>query len=228
MTIEQHSDEVKTGCANSVRAPTWDIQRRRDRLFTDLYRQKNGWETLTLLWRSRAADPWPFFVCHFTRVVLRAQIREEQQDSQEEIEYREKRSSQVNLEVQLDLGEDVLRVEQDTGNCFILCYQYWWTKDDHGPTARDLSLVFQLFSETSIHLDSWLSVMHILSQCLFAAHPTKPLICCHSMVAHQLHHVSIDCLFDQNQHLITTRNGYLEGTPTLTFVCCSHGYYLIM
>ena len=37
MTIEQHSDEAKTGCANSVRAPTWDIQRRRDRLFTDLY-----------------------------------------------------------------------------------------------------------------------------------------------------------------------------------------------
>ena len=37
MTIEQHSDEAKTGCANSVRAPTWDIQRRRDRLFTNLY-----------------------------------------------------------------------------------------------------------------------------------------------------------------------------------------------
>ena len=37
MTIKQHSDEAKTGCANSVRAPTWDIQRRRDRLFTDLY-----------------------------------------------------------------------------------------------------------------------------------------------------------------------------------------------
>ena len=39
MTIEQHSDEAKTGCANSVRALTWDIQRRRDRLFTDLYRK---------------------------------------------------------------------------------------------------------------------------------------------------------------------------------------------
>ena len=37
MTIEQHSDEAKTGWANSVRAPTWDIQRRLDRLFTDLY-----------------------------------------------------------------------------------------------------------------------------------------------------------------------------------------------
>ena len=37
MTTEQRSDEAKTGCANSVRVPTWDIQRRRDRLFTDLY-----------------------------------------------------------------------------------------------------------------------------------------------------------------------------------------------
>ena len=27
--------------------------------------------------------------------------------------------------------------------------------------------------------------------------------------------------------LITTRNGYSEGTPTLTFVCCSYSYYLI-
>ena len=36
MTIEQHSDKAKTGCANSVRALTWDIQRRRDRLFTYL------------------------------------------------------------------------------------------------------------------------------------------------------------------------------------------------
>ena len=35
--FEQHSDEAKTGCASSVKAPTWDIQRRRDRLFTDLY-----------------------------------------------------------------------------------------------------------------------------------------------------------------------------------------------
>ena len=40
MTIEQHSDEAKTGCANSVRAPTWDIQRRCNRLFTDLYRKR--------------------------------------------------------------------------------------------------------------------------------------------------------------------------------------------
>ena len=40
MTTEQHSDEAKTGCANSVRAPTWDIQRRRDRLFTNLYRKR--------------------------------------------------------------------------------------------------------------------------------------------------------------------------------------------
>ena len=66
--------------------------------------------------------------------------------------------------------------------------------DDNGPTARDLSLVFQLFSETSIHLEwihDYLS-MHIFSQCLFAAH---------------LQHVRIDCSFDQNQHLITTRNG---------------------
>ena len=40
MTIEQHPDEAKTGWANSVRAPTWDIQRRCDRLFTDLYRKR--------------------------------------------------------------------------------------------------------------------------------------------------------------------------------------------
>ena len=40
MTIEQHSDEAKTGCANSVRAPTWDIQRRCDRLFTDMCRKR--------------------------------------------------------------------------------------------------------------------------------------------------------------------------------------------
>ena len=40
MTIEQHSNEAKTGCANSVGAPTWDIQRRRDRLFTDLHRKR--------------------------------------------------------------------------------------------------------------------------------------------------------------------------------------------
>ena len=40
MTTEQHSDEAKTGCTNSVRAPTWDIQRRRDRLFTDLCRKR--------------------------------------------------------------------------------------------------------------------------------------------------------------------------------------------
>ena len=40
MTIEQHSDEAKTGCANSVRAPTWDIQRRRNRLFTDMCRKR--------------------------------------------------------------------------------------------------------------------------------------------------------------------------------------------
>ena len=36
-----NSSEARMGCANSVRAPTWDIQRRRDRSFTDLY--KNEW-----------------------------------------------------------------------------------------------------------------------------------------------------------------------------------------
>ena len=36
----EYPDEAKTGCANSVRAPTWDIQRRRDRLFTELYRKR--------------------------------------------------------------------------------------------------------------------------------------------------------------------------------------------
>ena len=34
-----NSNEAKTGCANSVGAPTWDIQRRRDR-FSNIYIEK--------------------------------------------------------------------------------------------------------------------------------------------------------------------------------------------
>ena len=74
-----------------------------------------------------------------------------------------------------------------TRNCFILCYQYWWTKDDHGPTVRDLSLFFQLFSETSIYLDSWLMIIcHAYLEPMFiccSPHETVDLLS-YFMVAH--------------------------------------------
>ena len=122
------------------------------------------------------------------------------QSSQEETEYRDKRGSQVKC----NLGK-MCCLWGTTRNCFILCYQDWWTKDDHGPTVRDLSLFFQLFSETSIHLDSWLMIIcHAYLEPMF--------ICCspqetvdllsYSMVAHQLQHVRIDCLLGRNQHLM--------------------------
>ena len=205
------------GCANSVKAPTWDIQRRRDRLFTDLYGKRMvGKPSLFCEDLGRQIhDP-------FLLAISRRQFCEPR-FLKEETEYREKRRSQVKC----NLGK-MCRVWSRTRNCFILCYQYWWTKDDHGPTVRDLSLFFQLFSETSINLDSWLSVMHIFSQCLFAPHPTKPLICCLSSHGCPLTSACQDRFFIRSKSaLVTTRNGYSESTPTLTFVCCSYGYYLI-
>ena len=123
MTIEQHFDEAKTGCANSVRAPTWDIQRRRDRLFTDLYRKRMvGKPSLFcedlgrqihdpfLLAISRGQFCEPRFVKNSRTVWSRGQ---------EETEYRDKRGSQVKC----NLGK-MCCLCGTTGNCFILCYQY--------------------------------------------------------------------------------------------------------
>ena len=120
MTIEQHSDEAKTGCANSVRAPTWDIQRRRDRLFTDLYGKRMvGKPSLFSEDLGRQIhDP-------FLLAISRGQfceprfVKNSQSRGQEETEYRDKRGSQVKC----NLGK-MCCLWGTTRNCFILCYQY--------------------------------------------------------------------------------------------------------
>ena len=144
--------EAKTGCANSVKAPTWDIQRRRDRLFNDMYRKKNGWETLTLLWRSRAADPWPFCACHIMRAVLR---------EPEQVSWRtsgQPRSDRISW-------GNVTRKESATWESCVDCGAGHGTDvcviNTDGPWAyaRDLSLVYQLFSETYTWTHDYLSYL---------------------------------------------------------------------
>ena len=93
MTIEQHSDEAKTGCANSVRAPTWDIQRRRDRLFTELDRKRMVGKPSLF-----CEDPGRQIHDPFLLPISRGQFCEPRfvkNSSREETEYRENRSSQV-------------------------------------------------------------------------------------------------------------------------------------
>ena len=112
-TIEQHSDEAKTGCTNSVKAPTWDIQRRRDRLFTDLYGKIMVGKPLLFCEDLGRQIHDPFLLA-----ISRGHFREPR-FLKEETEYCEKRSSQVKC----NLGK-MCCVWSRTRNCFILCYQY--------------------------------------------------------------------------------------------------------
>ena len=124
MTIEQHSDEAKTGCASSVWAPTWDIQRRRDRLFTDLY-GKGMVGKLSLFCEDlgrQIHDPFLLAISRGQlcepRFVKNSRTVKRRPNS----EYREKRSSQVKC----NLGKMCICVECGAGHETVLyCgYQY--------------------------------------------------------------------------------------------------------